>query len=74
MCEKIDGVNANIDEHITELHANVNNVAQEALHIAKDSKFAFDDVQQQLDCMQFQFECIYEENKQLKNDIAHLDN
>ena len=24
--------------------------------------------------MQFQFQCIYEENKQLKNDIAHLDN
>ena len=76
-CEKIDGVNANIDELRTELHANVNdvkNVAQEALHIAKDSKLAFDGLQQQLDRMQFQFECVYEENKQLKNDIAHLHN
>ena len=56
LCEKIDGVNANIDE--SELHANVNdvkNVAQEALHIAKDSKLSFDGVQQQLDRMQFQF-------------------
>ena len=77
LCEKIDGVNANIDELRTELHANINdvkNVAQEALHIAKDSKLAFDGVQQQLDRMQFQFECVYEENKQLKNDIAYLDN
>ena len=24
--------------------------------------------------LQFQFECVYEENKQLKNDIARLDN
>ena len=43
LCEKIDGL-------ITELQANVNdvkNVAQEALHIAKDSKLAFDSVQQQ---------------------------
>ena len=60
------------------MYANVNdvkNVAQEALHIANDSKLAFDDgVQQQLDCMQFQFECVYEENKQLKKDIVHLDN
>ena len=77
LCEKIDGVNANIDELRTELHANINdvkNVAQEALHIAKDSKLAFDGVQQQLDRMQFQFECVYEENKQLKYDIAYLDN
>ena len=76
--EKIDGVNANIDELKTELYANindVNNVAQEALlHIAKDSKLAFDGVQQQLDRMQFQFECVYEENKKIKNNIAHLDN
>ena len=48
LCEKIDGVNANIDELRTELHANVNdvkNVAQEAQHIAKDNKLDFDGVQ-----------------------------